>query len=44
MKDAKTFKFRYLLQGWWLLFIAAGIIWLPSMAYADTGVYFMCMH
>ncbi len=30
----KTFKFKYLLQGWWLLFIVIGIVLGPSVAYA----------
>ena len=30
----KTFKFKYLLQGWWLLFILIGIALGPSVAYA----------
>jgi hypothetical protein len=34
MKDAKTFRFSYLLQGWWLLFIIIGIALGPSVAYA----------
>jgi len=34
MKEAKTFRFSYLLQGWWLLLILAGIAVGPSLAYA----------
>ena len=30
----KTFKFKYLIQGWWLLFILIGIALGPSVAYA----------
>ena len=30
----KVFKFRYLLQGWWLFFICLGIILGPQVAYA----------
>jgi len=41
MNESKVIKFKYLLQGWWLLFIAAGIIWLPTIAYAKEGTYYM---
>jgi len=34
MKEVKTFRFSYLLQGWWLLLILAGIVVGPSLAYA----------
>ncbi len=34
MKQENVFRFKYLLQGWWLLFILIGIVMGPSMAYA----------
>jgi len=34
MKQENVFRFKYLLRGWWLLLILAGIAVGPSMAYA----------
>ena len=34
MDKSKTFKFKYLLQGWWLILIVAMIAYVPSMAYS----------
>ena len=34
MKQENVFRFKYLIRGWWLLLILAGIAVGPSMAYA----------
>jgi len=35
MKKENIFKFKYLLQGWWLILVFAAIACSPSIAYAN---------